>query len=562
MSSFDTLLTEQARMNWYQNLSIKNKLWLLTGSFFASLVLVIAVAFWSQQKLASDLDEIANRYFVASQLLLEADANLYRAVQAERSILVISPNAPNYQGMINFHKQNIEEAEAKLRRFKSILNDGTINSLLSKYQELNSEWQTLSFQVIELRNQNTRESRRDARNLTLRDANIKFSEMHDVVDKITDYVNQESKRTVETAEQNKIVSASAISTVAIIVFVTGTIFTLMAIGLIASPLKELTGRLKQISSGDGDLTQRLDESRKDEIGETAAAFNKFTQNQADIIQQVKQSMDSFMSSMDFVSQHMNELRDATSEQQSESDRVSDSMNQMSGAVNDIAANAAQAAEATQEANNLSIKGSEVVNESVSTINEITSNIAATSEVVQKLDSRTQSISSVTNNISEIADQTNLLALNAAIEAARAGEQGRGFAVVAEEVRNLAKKTQELTEEIYENIESLSEESTAAVKVMEESLANSKVLDEKAEQSGNALKDINDSVDSIAGMNLTVASAVEEQSVTAVEINRSVDSLKVMAIESDEHAQETQNKVKSLVKLASDIQGLLNRFKTE
>lgn len=548
-------------MVWYENLSIKKKLWLLTGTFVGSLVLVILVTTWTQQKLSTDLDEIANRYFSASQLLLEADANLYRAIAAERSVIFVNATSPKFQNLVNYHKLNIEEAVAKFEQFKMKIDDESINTMMLSYEQLRIEWEELTYRIISLRQNNGREERREASQLSLNDATQKFSEMHDVIDRIIDYVNTQSAETVANAEKNKAFSATLISIVAIVVVVVGCIMTLMAIRMVATPIKTLTERLKQISSGDGDLTQRLEEGRKDEIGETAVAFNRFVQNQARIIAQVKQSMTSFMDAMGFVDSHMEKLQNATRVQQTESDQVSGAIAHMSDTVNDIATNAAQAAESTQNANTLSTKGSKVVNESVVTINEISANITATSEVVQKLDSRTQSISSVTNNISEIADQTNLLALNAAIEAARAGEQGRGFAVVAEEVRNLAKKTQELTEEIYINIESLSNESSEAVAVMEKSLSSSVILDEKAELSGKALQDITQSVDVISGMNTTVASAVEAQSKTALEINSSVDNLKLMAVESNQYAQETQQKMSDLVTLSRDIESLLDRFKT-
>lgn len=549
-------------MSWFENLSIKSKLWLLTGSFFISLALVILVAVVSQQRLASDVDIIANKYFSASRLLLEADANLYRAISAERSLIFVNATSPKFNNLVNFHKLNIEEAREKLQRFETTLNEPAVNRLMAQYDRLSQEWESLTFSIVTLRETNGREERREASRISLNDATQKFAEMHDVIDQVNNLVKQQSQEVVLQAEQNVTLSSSLIIAVTIGVLVFGTLITLLAVSLLAQPLKVLTDRLKQISSGDGDLTQRLDENRCDEIGETAIAFNKFTQNQANIIKQVKTAMDSFMTSMEFVGAKMEELHSATSKQQSESDGVADSMSQMSMAVNDVARNAAQAAEQTGEANELAVHGHTVVSESVSTINEITANIGATSEVVQKLDSRTQSISSVTDTIAEIADQTNLLALNAAIEAARAGEQGRGFAVVAEEVRNLAKRTSELTSQIRENIEKLSEESADAVSVMEKSLNNSKILDEKAILSGQALQEITTAVDAISGMNMTVASAVEEQSVTADEINRSIDNLKAMAVESDQHSQDTLTEVTALLQLAQNMQSLLNRFKVD
>lgn len=549
-------------MNWFENLSIKSKLWLLTGSFFASLLVVIAVAFWTQQKLASDVDIIANKYFAASQLLLEGDAKLYHALSAERAMIFVNANSRQFGNLVNYHKINIDEAEDKFAQFKQKIDDPGIQGLMRQYESLNKEWQAIEFNIVELRKTNGREERRTASKLSLNDAIQKFAEMQDLMDQVKNTVEKQSQEVVLTAESNVTYSSTLILVVTIGVAVFGTLMTLFAINLLAQPLKLLTDRLKQISSGDGDLTQRLDQNRHDEIGETAIAFNRFTENQSDIIRQVKNTMLSFMESMQFVADRMQQLHDSTSRQQAESDHVSESMSQMSLAVNNVAGNAAQAAESTSEANDLAIKGYEVVTESVSTINEITSNIDNTSQVVAKLDSRTQSISSVTDNISEIADQTNLLALNAAIEAARAGEQGRGFAVVAEEVRNLAKRTSELTGQIRENIERLSEESTDAVSAMQESLNNSKILDEKAALSGQALQEITSAVDAISGMNLTVASAVEEQSVTAEEINRSIDNLKAMAIESDDHSKDTLKEVQSLTQLATNMQSLLNRFKVD
>ncbi len=549
-------------MQWFENISIRKKLWLLTGSFFAALALVVVVAGWTQKQLASDVEIIANKYFVASQLLLEADAKLYRAISAERSLIFVNANSPKFSNLVNYHALNIQEAGEKLNQFRTTLNDPQINQLMRDYDGLNEQWQAITFNIVELRKTNGREERREASRLSLNDATQKFAEMHDVIDRVTTIVNRQSQEVVAQAESNATQSAFYILVVAVGVFVFGTVMTLFAIRLLAEPLNALIDRLKQISSGDGDLTQRLDESRRDEIGETAVAFNRFTQNQADIIAQVKTAMQSFMTSMQFVSNKMEELHIATSRQQSESDGVANSMQQMSLAINDVARNAAQASESTNETNELANRGHGVVSESVTTIQEISSNITATSEVVSKLDSRTNSIASVTDTISEIADQTNLLALNAAIEAARAGEYGRGFAVVAEEVRNLAKRTQELTEQIQANIEKLSEESTDAVNVMAESLNNSKILDEKAILSGQALQEITTAVDAISGMNLTVASAVEEQSVTAEEINRSIDSLKAMAIESDKHSQQTHQEVTGLLSLATQMQALLDRFKVQ
>jgi len=179
-----------------------------------------------------------------------------------------------------------------------------------------------------------------------------------------------------------------------------------------------------------------------------------------------------------------------------------------------------------------------------------------------LDSKSQNITAVCANISEIASQTNLLSLNAAIEAARAGQSGRGFAVVADEVRNLAIKTQELTQQINSSIEDLNQGSTRAVTSMQQSLEDSKTLRAKANESGEALSAITKSVDDVIALAAQLASSTEEQAVTSQNVASSAMNLNTMAHESYNLAENTTGEVKSLVQIAEQINTLLSQFKVD
>jgi methyl-accepting chemotaxis protein len=244
----------------------------------------------------------------------------------------------------------------------------------------------------------------------------------------------------------------------------------------------------------------------------------------------------------------------------EIDLVATAVHEMTATAQDVARNATQAAQAANHADDAANQGMRIVHNTSASISELAVEIGRAVSVVQTLAKDSENINAILTAIRGIAEQTNLLALNAAIEAARAGEQGRGFAVVADEVRNLAQKTQQATEEIQTMIQQLQSGTRQVVKVMEDSQSKTDESVGHASEAAQALETITKAVSVINDMNTQIASAAEEQSAVADDINRNVINIGQVANEVAGGADESSQASAELTKLAEQQRRLINQFR--
>ncbi|MBC9251029.1 chemotaxis protein [Pseudomonas alcaligenes] len=329
---------------------------------------------------------------------------------------------------------------------------------------------------------------------------------------------------------------------------------------VTRPILDVANMLQNIASGEGDLTRRLEYSKQDELGALAGWFNRFLDKLQPIIADVKRTVQDARSTADQSSAIASQTSAGMQQQFREVDQVATASQEMSATAHDVANSAAQAADAARGADAATREGLALIDRTTLSIEQLAGELSAAMQEVEGLASSSEQIGSVLEVIRAIAEQTNLLALNAAIEAARAGEAGRGFAVVADEVRNLAKRTQDSVEEIRQVIEGLQHGTREVVGSMHSSHKQAQGSVEQVEQAVTALRRIGEAVTVISDMNLQIASAAEEQSAVAEEINRNVASIRdvteTLAGQADESARVSQ----SLNSLANHQQGLMDQFR--
>ncbi|MGF1754703.1 methyl-accepting chemotaxis protein [Vibrio makurazakiensis] len=327
-----------------------------------------------------------------------------------------------------------------------------------------------------------------------------------------------------------------------------------------SPFVQVAELLEGIGKGGGDLTQRLDDSRHDEVGQIAKGYNQFVQYLSELLRDVSNTGQEITASIQSVDLMAKSMEQEIKQQTSQIEQVATAIHEMGASSDEVAQNAngaATSASSASDAIGIGQKSVTVTSESVEHMNQ---QLSDTTDVVTQLAQDANSIDTVLDVISGVSEQTNLLALNAAIEAARAGEQGRGFAVVADEVRTLASRSQASTEEIRTIIEKLQRRTEEVVDAISTSADLGKKCQVEASSSEEQLSAISGSVTEMNSMNVQIAAATTEQSNVINEISPHVTSISEIARESDAMIEKTAAECEQLRVKANHLSNLVAKFK--
>ncbi|MNQ60410.1 Methyl-accepting chemotaxis protein McpS [compost metagenome] len=385
-----------------------------------------------------------------------------------------------------------------------------------------------------------------------------YQRLHERADEVVQRVDQ-AYRGQDQAMQAELKSNTlliiASSALALLV---GVIAAWLITRLIVAPLRSVIRVAEQIAAGD--LSATVQVTRRDEIGQLMQAMQTMGAGLSQIVSGLQAGIEQLASSAQSLSAVTEQTNLEVSSQKEETDQVATAMNQMTATVHDVARNAEEAALAAQTADGKVETGQQVVRQSMQRIEQLADSAGSASASIESLSAQIQNIGTVLGVIKSVAEQTNLLALNAAIEAARAGEQGRGFAVVADEVRALAKRTQQSTEEIEQLVSALRAAAQASVQQIQSSGELVKLAVSDALQTESALGSIAAAVSLIQQMNQQIAAAAEQQSSVAEEINRSVTSIRASADQSSVAMQGNAASSIELAQLGGELKGMVGHFR--
>ncbi|HEY7884478.1 MAG TPA: methyl-accepting chemotaxis protein [Cellvibrionaceae bacterium] len=357
----------------------------------------------------------------------------------------------------------------------------------------------------------------------------------------------------EVQAASALVSRWALIAILAVALVMLVILWLLLRSTLIAPLQTLMGHINIMASGD--LSRQLTFTRSDELGQLGDNLRKMQLQMREVVGSVKASSASLGEASKNINMTAVSITRHIGETEASTDQVAAAVNEMSSTVQEVAGNASGAAQAATEADHNAQTGLGAMEQTITAINNLSRQVEDVSQAIQTLEEETGRVGNVLGVIKGIAEQTNLLALNAAIEAARAGEQGRGFAVVADEVRALAQRTQESTAEIQQIIEAVQSGANNAVKAMETGREQTRHTVTIAAEAGDEIRQISGAIARIVEMNTQIATAAEEQSYAAEEINKNI--VRVVGLVQEAHKSSRQS-----TQIANDLDGTAQQLSTQ
>ena len=538
-------------MNFLKKMPIATKIFLIPGIAALSFVIYLLITVYTALNNGATLERVQEVQFPALQL----SASTLVDMQKVRDTLSSAVTTGD-QDTLTVAKELAEEAKNGLSKISSISPEfrAEISSISSGFDD----YFKVAFDVSQSMVNGTADFSR------LGELSAQMNSSYDgVIASMSRFRDAQQAAFEEAFENTDSANTSLISTGVILAIVVTVLLFATAVPIvrgIKQSIDDVVRSLKDIAQENGDLTVRIETKSEDEIGELVYWFNQFMDKLQGVVRDVVEAslpLSNLAQNLRGVTEETQRTIDV---QQTSATNAKRAVDTMSGSVDGVAHSAAQAASDANEATSAASEGRQIVQQTVTSIQQLADNVRETADVIARLEADSNKVGSVLDVIKGIAEQTNLLALNAAIEAARAGEQGRGFAVVADEVRTLASRTQQSTEEIQSTIEQLQNAAHSAVEVMARGTEQASNSVETANKAGSSLETITSTIGRINQMNEQIAHNTEDQRTVAVDIVRHVDEIHERTEQTANRSGELGTMCNELADLAQHLESIAKQFR--
>ncbi len=544
----------------YRNASLGTKL-RLPLLLMLLLVIIQSMMSYFSLKNVRDMARYQDQVnFKSIILLLTADRDFYQSQVGLLSFInARQSSAPKkmLDVLREDYEKNFEQTQERFSNVVELLNRPEFAQNLKQFQAISQDWKKLQDEML----QGTSEAEIKALlEKNFLKSTIAFKQARAELDIVGDTVTQEAKDKTEEINQvarNTIVQQMTMSIFVVVIMLSMAWFIPR---MIAKPARNLSDNLLEVAQGEGDLTQRLEIVSKDELGQVAQGYNQLMDKLQSSISQVSEAGDGLKESLDLLNELSTTNKNLAVEQRDAIVMIATAVEQMDAAIKQVASNAELVSGNTNAIADQSEQGFEIIQASSSKVKNLAGNMQASVEVINTLEQEALSIASVMDVIRGIAEQTNLLALNAAIEAARAGEQGRGFAVVADEVRSLAGRTQQSTQDIQKMIERLQTGVNRAVSSIQEGNVQVEQTVQNVENAKQSFDTIRDAIRDVSNMMNHIAISAEEQSSVVGGISENLSDIDGKAKRTTENSNRVNEQMRVAVKRIDVLSGVVSKFK--